>query len=175
MPMHKTTAELEAMLPEILAAPLDAGPIELIVRRPAEGQRETVESAVLDPDLGLVGDNWRSRGAPSSSSQLTLMSSRVAAAMADRDRWPLAGDQIYVDLDLSTTNLPPGTRLRVGEATIEISSMPHNGCAKFAARFGKDALRFANVGDGKANRFRGVYAFVVEGGRFGVGDEITKL
>jgi MOSC domain-containing protein YiiM len=92
----------------------------------------------------------------------------------NRDRWPLAGDQIYVDMDISTHNLPPGTRLSLGEAVIEISDMPHNGCPKFAARFGKDALRFANVGVGKEKRFRGVYARVVEGGTISTGDEITR-
>ena len=183
MPMHKTIAELENWLDEILAAPTDSGPIEMIVLRPAVDERETLESGVLDTEVGLIGDNWMVKGSSSTSdgranpeAQLTLMSSRVAAAIAGtRDRWPLAGDQIYVDMNLSVENLPPGTRLRIGDANIEISAKPHTGCDKFAGRFGKDALRFANAGGGRAQRFRGVNAFVVTGGAFRVGDEIAKM
>ncbi len=174
--MHRTTEQLEAQLPQILAAPKDAGPIEMIVRRPDDAQREVVENAQLDPAVGLVGDNWKARGSTDPETQLTLMSSRVVDAMSnDRKQWPLAGDQIYVDMDLSEANLPVGTRLTVGQATVEISSKPHTGCAKFVQRFGKDALRFANVGDGRANRFRGVYAFVVEPGEIKTGDKVTKV
>jgi hypothetical protein len=168
------------MLDELLAAPKDAGPVEMIVRRPGENQREVVESAELSTEYGLVGDNWVKRlgrsGRPNHKAQLTLMNSRVADAVAvTRDRWALAGDQIYVDLDISVGNLPPGSRIQVGEAVVEISDTPHTGCDKFAGRFGKEALRFANVGVGKENRFRGVNAFVVESGSFRVGDKITKL
>jgi hypothetical protein len=178
--MQRTTAELEALLPEILAAPKDAGPVEMIVRRPAENQREVLESADLSTELGLLGDNWVKRvgrsGEPNYKAQLTLMNSRVVDAVAvSRERWALAGDQIYVDLDLSVENLPPGSRIQVGEAVVEISDTPHTGCDKFAGRFGAEALRFANVGVGRDNRFRGVNAFVVESGSFRVGDKITKL
>lgn len=175
--VHRTTSELEAMLPDILQSPEDSGPIEMIVRRPGEDRRETLESAELTPEEGLSGDDWRNRGTDrDAGTQLTLMNSRVAAAVAvERDRWPLAGDQIYVDMDLSHENLPAGTRLQMGEAVIEISEIPHNGCPKFAARFGTEALRFANVGPGRAGRFRGVYASVVEGGAVRVGDKITKF
>lgn len=178
--MHRTTEELEARLGDILAAPKDAGPIEMIVRRPHENERETVESAELSTDRGLIGDNWIDRvdddGNPRMAAQLTLMNSRVTDAVAvKRDRWPLAGDQIYVDLDLSQENLPAGSRIRIGDAVVEISEVPHTGCAKFSGRFGKEALRFANVGVGRENRFRGVNAFVVESGRFRVGDKVTKL
>jgi hypothetical protein len=178
--MHRTTEELEARLDEILAAPKDAGPIEMIARRPAENQREIVESAELTTDAGLVGDSWIDRvdanGDPYFPAQLTLMNARVADAVAvTRDRWPLAGDQIYVDIDISKENLPPGSRIRVGTAVVEISDVPHTGCDKFAGRFGKEALRFANVGVGRDNRFRGVNAFVVESGSVNVGDKITKI
>lgn len=168
------------MLDDILAAPADAGPIEMIVRRPGENQREVVESAELDVEEGLVGDSWIDRvdehGQPNHHAQLTLMNSRVTDAVAgSRERWPLAGDQIYVDMDISQENLPPGARIRVGDAVVEISETPHTGCAKFSGRFGKEALRFANVGVGRDNRFRGVNAFVVESGPVKVGDKITKL
>lgn len=179
-PMNRSTAELEALLDEILEAPQDAGPIEMIVRRPGENQREVIQSGELSPDTGLGGDNWSARvggdGQPHRETQLTLMNARVADAVAvSRDRWPLAGDQIYVDMDLSHENLPAGSRIRVGEAVVEISEVPHTGCDKFAGRFGAEALRFANVGVGRDNRFRGVNAFVVEGGPVAVGDKVTKI
>jgi len=178
--MYRSTAELETMLDGILAAPNDTGPIEMLVRRPSEGEREVVESAELSSDYGLVGDNWVDRvgedGEPHRQTQVTLMNSRAADAVAvSRERWPLAGDQIYVDMDISHENLPAGSRIQVGTAVLEISEVPHTGCAKFASRFGKEALRFANVGVGKGNRFRGVNAFIVEPGSVRVGDKITKL
>ncbi|MGD2103068.1 MAG: MOSC domain-containing protein [Acidimicrobiia bacterium] len=178
--MHRSTAELEGLLDGILAAPKDNGPIEMIVRRPGENEREMVNAAELTTELGLVGDDWVNRvddnGEPHRAAQLTLMNARAADAVAvTRERWPLAGDQIYVDMDISVANLPPGSRIKLGEATVEISEVPHTGCDKFAGRFGKEALRFANVGPGRDNRIRGVNAFVVEDGSFVVGDKITKL
>lgn len=179
-PMHRTTAELDALLEGILDAPQDGGPVEMIVRRPAEDQREVLDSGELNEAEGLVGDDWRGRVGEGAvtyrATQLTLMNARVAEAVAvTRDRWPLAGDQIYVDMDISKENLPPGARLGIGDAVIEISEQPHTGCAKFSGRFGADALRWANVGEGRDRRFRGVYAFVVENGSFKVGDKVTKL
>ena len=173
--MHRSTAELNGFLDHIRDAPADRGPVEMIVWRPAEDARVTADSGELDVELGLIGDNWSQREQPHPDGQLTLMNARVLEALtAQRDRWPLAGDQIVVDLDLSESNLPPGTRLRIGEATVEITAKPHTGCAKFAGRFGADGLRFVNVGDGPNGRFRGVYARVVEGGTFSVGDTVTK-
>ncbi len=180
MTVHRTLEQLGAQMDHIRAAPADDGVIKMIVRRPAEGEREVIERGELDPDVGLVGDNWRIRAEaiepmPDRHNQLTLMNARVTEAVAgDRARWPLAGDQIYVDLDLSVDNLPPGTRLAVGGAVVEISPTPHTGCGKFVERFGAAALRFVNVGPGKEHRFRGLNAFVVAGGTFGVGDRITK-
>lgn len=175
-PMHRTTDQLDGHLEHILEAPSDDGPVEMIVRRPAEDERETIETGELDSEAGLVGDDWSRRGEPYVGAQLTLMSSRVADAVAvTRDRWPLAGDQIYVDMDISQDNLPAGTRLAIGDAVIEISETPHTGCAKFAGRYGKEALRWVNVGEGKPRRFRGVYAFVVDNGSFSVGDKVRKV
>jgi len=174
---------LESALDHIRGAPADNGTVELIVRRPAEDQREVMEEAWLDLQDGLEGDTWRARGssrtpdgAANPEAQLTLMNARSAAAVAgDRERWPLAGDQLYVDLDLSIANLPAGSRVQLGSAVIEFSEAPHTGCAKFSARFGNDALRFVNTPKGRELRLRGANCRVVEAGRVRQGDRIRKL
>lgn len=166
----------------VLAAPSDAAIVELIVRRPERDRREVLAAARLDPVEGLVGDGWLARGSSSTAdhtadplSQLTIMNTRVLAAMEpDRSRWPLAGDQLYADLDLSVANLPPGSRLRVGEALVEVTERPHTGCAKFASRFGLDALRWISTPAGRAARMRGMYVRVLEAGAVRVGDAIRK-
>jgi len=175
--VHATAAELEAGLHEIRSSPASEGTVELIVRRPAEGEREVLEEAALDLDEGLVGDRWRAEdGSAHPGTQLTLMNARVIALVArDRERWPLAGDQLYVDLDLSPDNLPVGTRLALGSAVIEVTDDLHTGCAKFNLRFGSDAIRFVNSPAGRALRLRGMYARVIEPGRVGSGDTIRKL
>ena len=181
---HPTAEELEAGLDEIRSAPTDEGVVELLVRRPAENVREVLQRGMLDLDEGLVGDNWRARGSrrmPDRSAnpdaQLTLMAARVVdlVAAGDRERWALAGDQLYVDLDLSEANLPPGTRLALGTAVIEVTAEPHTGCAKFVARFGKDAHRFVNTKQHRHLRLRGLNAKVVEPGTVATGDAIRKL
>jgi MOSC domain-containing protein YiiM len=179
--VHVSAAKLEAGLPGIQLAPASEGIVELIVRRPAEGEREVLEEASLDLDEGLVGDRWwaraRTTGEPvDPSTQLTLMNARVIALIApDRERWPLAGDQLYVDLDLRPENLPPGTRLALGSAVIEVTDVPHTGCAKFSGRYGSDAIRFVNSRAGRDLRLRGMNAKVVEPGRVRTGDTIRKL
>jgi heat shock protein HslJ len=179
--VHVSAAELEAGLQDIERAPASEGTVELIVRRPAEGEREVLEEGELDLDEGLVGDRWRSHARTSgeavdTSTQLTLMNARVIALLApDRVRWGLAGDQLYVDLDLRPENLPPGTRLALGSAVIEVTDMPHTGCAKFTARFGSDAIRFVNSRRGRSLRLRGMNARVVQPGHVRRGDTIRKL
>jgi hypothetical protein len=168
-----------AQLDTIHRAPADDGPIELIVRRPAEGERELLDSAELDLELGLVGDRWAARTSATPSyllSQLTVISTRVLAVIEpDRSRWPLAGDQLYVDLDLREETLPAGSRLAVGSAVIEVSEIPHTGCAKFSARFGSDALRWINSPIGRAHRMRGLNARIVEPGTVRVGDRLRRV
>jgi hypothetical protein len=179
---HATADALEAGLDEIRRSPADGGRVDLIVRRPASNAREVLSEARLDRAEGLVGDSWRARpsgmardGSPHPDLQLTVMNSRVAALLAGRaDRWQLAGDQLYIDLDLSQANLPPGTRLALGSAVIEISQPPHLGCRKFAERFGQDALRFVNSAAGRVLRLRGVNAKIVVAGTVQVGDLVGK-
>ena len=177
----RTFDELEAMIDDIRHAPSETGVVELIVRRPAVGEREVVDEARLDVVEGLVGDTWRARGSsrtPDRSAdpqaQLTVVNARAAAAVAgDVSRWPLAGDQIYADFDIGIEHLPPGTRLEIGDAEIEVSEKPHTGCAKFSGRFGKDALRFVSTPEGRRLRLRGMNARITKSGTVRVGDPIS--
>ena len=177
----RTLAELEAMIAGIRDAPADAGVVELLVRRPAVGEREVVSEIRLDVDEGLVGDSWRARGSSSTpngsadpEAQLTVMNARAADAVAgDVSRWPLAGDQIYADFDIGVEHLPPGTMLTVGDAELEVSDKPHTGCAKFSARFGTDALRFVNSPEGRRLRLRGMNTRITKSGTVRVGDPIS--
>jgi MOSC domain-containing protein YiiM len=180
---HVSADDLQAGLDEIRRSPAAEGTIELIVRRPAVGEREVLSTAELDVDEGLVGDTWRARGSRQTEDgaahpgmQLTLMNVRtIALVERERERWPLAGDQLYVDFDLSAENLPPGTRLALGSAVVEVSEEPHTGCAKFSKRFGSDALRFVNSPVGRALRLRGMNTRVVEAGTVRQGDPVRKL
>jgi MOSC domain-containing protein YiiM len=181
--VHRSSEQLSQGLDTIRSAPADAGVVRLIVRRPAVDEREVVQEAVLDVDEGLLGDTWRARGSGSTAdgaadphAQVTVVNARAAETIAGEiEHWPLAGDQLYVDLDISEQNLPPGTRLSLGEAEIEMSAKPHTGCAKYAARFGVDALRFVGSPEGRALRLRGANARVLRGGAVRVGDPVVKL
>jgi hypothetical protein len=172
---------LEAGLDLIRDSPADRGVLHLIVRRPRMGEREILEQGRLDPADGLVGDSWRARaarasaGSPSPDTQINVMNARVAALVAQEvSRWALAGDQLFIDLDLSEANLPSGTRLALGSAIVEITDEPHTGCSKFAARFGMDAMRFVNSPVGRRLRLRGINAKVVQVGTIRVGDVVSK-
>jgi MOSC domain-containing protein YiiM len=180
--MHPTLGELEAGLAEIRQSPRDRGVLHLIVRRPAVGAREILEEGRLDIVEGLVGDTWSTRrssrtpSGPHQDMQLNLMNARSIALIAQsKDRWALAGDQLFVDLDLSTENLPAGTRLTLGSAVIEITAEPHTGCGKFASRFGIDAVKFVNSAVGKQLRLRGLNAKVVQAGLIRAGDLVQKM
>lgn len=175
---HLGLAELEAGLEEIRRSPRDHGLLEMIVARPAPGERELLQTGVLEPDRGLVGDRWRSVTGEDRDvrEQLTLINARAAALVAiDPDRRALAGDQLHVDLDLSGEHLPPGTRLAIGTAVIEVSDLPHTGCGKFVRRFGVDAQKFVNSRDGRRLNLRGINALVITGGEVRVGDPVRKL
>ena len=180
---HLTTHELEVGLAEVRRSPRDEGVLELVVARPQEGEREVLEDGELSLREGLVGDSWRSRssartsdGSPHPDKQLTLMNARVVALLAQaKSRWPLAGDQLFVDLDLSADNVSPGTRLAIGTAVIELTDQPHTGCGKFVEHFGVDAMKLVNSELGRRLQLRGVNAKVVRSGRIRVGDLTRKL
>src|SRR5215471_14768953 len=180
---HLTTQELEAGLDLVRQAPKDAGLLQLIVRRPQTDERELVQEAELDLMRGLVGDTWISRfnrhtpdGSPDPKAQLTIMNSRAAALVAQgRDRWPLAGDQLYIDMDLGIENLPPWTKIQIGSSVIEVTDQPHTGCKKFVSRFGVDATKFVNSPVGRQLNLRGINTRVVEPGVIRIGDLAKKI
>jgi hypothetical protein len=183
-PVHLETETLEAGLDEIRQSPRDRGTLELIVRRPVVDGREVLDEVELSLSEGVVGDTWNVRGSgrtgdggPHPDMQLNIINARLSRLVGgdDDDVRALSGDQLHLDLDLSTDNLPAWTRLAIGDAVIEITDQPHTGCAKFAARFGKEALRFVNVGTGKELRLRGINAKVVVPGTIRRGDPVAKL
>ncbi len=180
---HRTHEELEAGLATIQLSPSDIGSLRMIVRRPEVDAREVLDVGELSSAEGLVGDTWKDRGSgrtddgsPHPDMQLNVINARLIDLLAGaEERWPLAGDQLYVDLDLSHENLPAGTRLAIGSAVIEVTEEPHSGCQKFSSRYGVDALRFVNSEIGKTLRLRGLNARVVVEGTIRRGDEVRKL
>ncbi len=183
-PTHRSLAELERGLSHVLDSPAETGSLEMIVRRPRTNARHVLQEGELTAEAGLVGDIWAARrvgyvtedGNPDPDAQLTLTNSRFADLVAgSRERWPLTGDQLFVDLDLSAENLPPGTRLRIGNAVIEVTELPHTGCKKYAHRFGQDALRFTATPANRKHHLRGIYARVVEAGAVRQGDTLHKV
>jgi MOSC domain-containing protein YiiM len=182
--LHVTTEQLEAGLDDVRHSPKDQGTLAMIVRRPRIGEREVLPEGDLDLELGLVGDTWLERGSARTADgsahpdmQLNVINARLLDLVAaqDKTRWPLAGDQLVVDFDLSEANIPPGTQLAIGSAIIEVTAQPHTGCAKFVARFGRDAMLFVNSPVGKQLHLRGINARVVQSGVIREGDQVRKL
>ncbi len=183
MAEHLTRAELQAGLPQILASPQDEGTLEAIVIRPEPGQRRELEACDISLAGGTHGDHWAEGcwkstedGQPHPDVQICIMNARCIAHIAGaRDRWALAGDNLFIDMDLRPENLPAGQRLRIGGATIEITDTPHAACKSFAEHYGQSAAVFVNARKGSALRLRGVYARVLEDGRVAAGDRVVKL
>lgn len=180
---HLTMQELEASLDHLRDSPKDEGVVQLIVRRPRVDERELLEEAELDPFQGLIGDSWCVRGSsktvdggPHPEMQINIINARVAALVAqDESRWSLAGDQLYIDMDLSKANLPAGTQLEIGSAVLEVTPLPHTGCHKFVSRFGVDAMKFVNSEVGKELCLRGINARVVQAGVVRLGSTAKKI
>lgn len=176
-------AELEAGLDHIRQSPKDEGVLQLIVCRPEVEHREVLSEAELSPAGGLIGDNWHVRpstktadGSPHPEMQINIMNARSVALVAqEKEHWPLAGDQLFLDMDLSKSNLPTGSRIAIGDAVLEVTPPPHTGCMKFVARFGKDAMKFVNSEVGKDLCLRGINAKVVQGGTIKVGQTAKKV
>jgi len=183
MPKHLTRAELTAGIAEILASPADHGILRAIVIRPEKKQRRDLQTCEISLALGTHGDHWArgcwkstEDGRPHPDVQICIMNARCIALIAGaRERWPLAGDNLFIDIDLTPGNMPPGTRLAIGSAVIEITDTLHAGCASFAERYGRDATIFVNTGEGKKLRLRGIYARVVQDGRIIAGDRVAKV
>lgn len=172
---HRSLAELEAGLRALPALPTDAGTLALVVRRRPDGVRETPERVRLSPDEGVPGDGWSRRPPRDPEGQLAVMCRPVAELIANGQPLTLFGDNLFVDLDLSAANLPEGTRLRVGDAVVEVTPKPHDGCLKLKGRFGLDALRFVQAKSTRDRNFRGIYWKVVEPGEVRVGDAVEVL
>ena len=183
MSQHPTLEDLQSALPDILNSPTEHGRIEMIISRPAVGERDILKTANLERDTGLVGDNWKQRGNSKTAdgsadpdAQITLINSRIVNAVSgSKSRWHLAGDQFVVDIDLSHNNLPPGSQLSIGTAVVELTSTPHTGCVKFASRFGNPALRFVSGAEAMQQRRRGANAKIVQSGTVRVGDIAEKI
>jgi MOSC domain-containing protein YiiM len=181
--VHLSITELEAGMEHIRQSPRENGVVKLIVRRPNVDERELVDQADFSLSDGLVGDNWKQRGSASTpdhsahpEAQVTVMNARAAALMAQSDeRWPLAGDQLFVDFDLSDDNIPAGTHIQLGSVVLEVSEKPHTGCNKFSARFGIEALKFVNSPEGKHLHLRGINTKVIQAGTIRLGDVVKKL
>lgn len=180
---HLSVTELERGMDHIRQSPKDNGVLKLIARRPDIDEREVINEGQLNLTEGLEGDTWKARGSSHTTdgsanvnAQITVMNARAIALLAqDEERWSLAGDQLYIDMDLSDENIPPGTRLGIGTAIIEVSAQPHSGCKKFSSRFGVEAMKFVNSPEGKRLHLRGINTKVVQAGTIRVGDVIKKL
>ena len=172
---HVPRADLEAALAGLPLAPRDAGHVALIVCRRADKVRETPERVHLHPGTGIPGDGWGRKETPDPEAEITIMQLDVAELIANGQPVTVFGDNLLVDLDLSTGNLPTGSRVRIGGATLEVTAKPHNGCRKFAARFGQQALRFVAARELRHRNLRGIHLRVVEPGDVAVGDRIDVL
>ncbi len=178
--LHVPRESLDPHLPALRSLGSEEGTLEHIVVRPSEGERDLPETAELTIEEGLVGDRWEPRydvnGAPLRETQLTIASTHLLKLIAEPERWPLSGDNLLVDIGLDMESLPVGSRLAIGDTVIvQISEVPHTGCAKFSARFGSDALKFINSPEGRELRLRGVNAHVIVPGTVSTGDTVRRI
>ena len=171
----RTADDLRRVLAELPAAPKDSGRVASIVRRMDQGQREAPDRLQLTPEAGVPGDAWSRQRRPDPDAQIAVMQADVARLIANGQPLELFGDQLFLELDLSVDNLPPGSRLRVGRATVEVTPMPHNGCRKFRARFGPDAVGLDSDPQLRHRNLRGIYLRVVEPGDVAIDDPVAVI
>jgi MOSC domain-containing protein YiiM len=171
----RSLADLRQMLEELPRGSGDTGRVTLLMRRCEGGRRETLHEVVMAPDIGVAGDAWCRAAQRNKDMQIAVMEKDVAELIANGQSLTLFGDCLILDLDLSSSNLPPGSRVRVGGAILEVTPMPHNGCRKFNARFGNDALRFVSMPELRSRNLRGIYMRVEKGGEVEVGDSVDVI
>ena len=172
---HRPLVELAAGLCGLAELPKHAGRLAAIVLRRADGVRDTPDCVLLTPEEGVPGNRWGRQTPHASDAQLAVMRRDVAELVANGQPLTLFGDNLFVDLDISAANLPPGARLLVGDAVVEVTPKPHNGCHKFEGRFGHDALEFVNAKSTRHLNLRGIYCKVVKPGKVAVGETIHVL
>jgi MOSC domain-containing protein YiiM len=170
----RALSELERELAALPSAAQNAGRVALLVKRGPGGRRETPERVRVGSDVGIPGDAW-GRPGRDGEKQIAVMQRDIAELIANGQPLTLFGDNLFLDLDLASTNLPIGSRVQAGGAIFEVTPMPHNGCHKFRARFGDAALRFVNRPDLRHRNLRGIYLRVVEGGELAVGDPVEII
>lgn len=171
----RALADLERMLITLPGAPADKGRVILVVQKGQNGRRETPDQVLLNPATDVSGEAGHDLGDSDGDTQLTIMQRDVAELIANGQPLPLFGDNLFLDLDISTDNLPTGSRVRVGNAILEVTPTPHNGCRKFRGRFGDNALRFVSKKELRHRNLRGIYMRVVERGEVGPGDPVEVL
>jgi MOSC domain-containing protein YiiM len=173
--LHRSLAELQQSFAALAPAPLDLGRVTLIVCREGPALHKALDCVRLTPEEGVPGDQWNRRTPRNPDAQLTVIRRDIAELISNGQPLTTSGDNLVVELDISAGNLPVGTRLRVGEAIVEVSPKPHNGCYKFEGRFGTDALRFVQAPATRHHNLRGVYWKVVQAGEVRAGVEIQVL
>ena len=156
-------------------APRERGRVELIVARREGGRRESPDRVRLEAQAGVPGDAWGRQPEPHAERAITVMQVDVAGLIANGQPLTLFGDNLFLSLDLSVDNLPPGSRVRAGGAVLEVTAMPHNGCRKFRARFGADALRFVSAPELRHRNLRGIYLRTLHGGEIARGDPVEVI
>jgi len=175
MVLYRSLADLEAGFQALPAPPKDLGRVALIVCRRAPGVHEPLDRVRITLEEAVPGDEWNRRPGRDPASQITVIRRDVSELIANGQPLTESGDNLVVDLDISTPNLPAGSRLRVGDAIVEVTPKPHNGCAKFLRRFGADALQFVQAPATRHHNLRGVHWRVIEPGDVWVGAEIRVL
>ena len=172
---HCSLAELERQFTNLPLLPRDSGRLALIVCRRAPGVHEALDHVHLKVEEGVPGDEWNRRTPRNPDAQLTAMRRDIAELLGCGQPLTTSGENLIVELEISAANLPVGTRLSVGEAVVEVTPKPHNGCQKFARRFGEDALRFVQASATRHHNLRGIYWKVIVAGEARRGAQVEVL